>query len=208
MEMQAFQHKIYLKPYLTEEKEVKRMERCIYMIDGSHGWDDRQLRFKSLDDWIHVDESWFYLMEDGTSLLRVPEIEVAANPKIMHKSHVEKIMFLSVLLNVNDLGFFASLKSECRDMETYVLERDRMMDIVMIKFQEYCSKKLERIWACLFNNFRSIMKVRGKNDYRQAHNDGRKRQNRGESPIDLTVDKDDYNECKRLIARFRARNPA
>ena len=76
-------------------------------------------------------------------------------------------------LNVNDLGFFASLKSECRDMETYVLERDRMMDMVMIKLQEYCSKKLERIWACLFNNFRSIMKVRGKNDYRQAHNDGR-----------------------------------
>ena len=32
--------------------------------------------------------------------------------------------------------------------------------------------------------------------------------NRGESPIDLTVDMDDYNECKRLIARFRAQNPA
>ena len=30
----------------------------------------------------------------------------------------------------------------------------------------------------------------------------------GESPIDLTVDMDDYNECKRLIARFRAQNPA
>ena len=95
-----------------------------------------------------------------------------------------------------------------RDMETYVLERDRMMDIVMIKFQEYCSKKLVRIWGCLFDNFRSIMKVRGKNDYRQAHNDDRKRQNGGESPIDLTVDMDDHNECKRLIARFRAQNPA
>jgi hypothetical protein len=36
-----------------------------------------------------------------------------------------------------------------------------------------------------------------------------KRQNsRGESPIDLTVDMDDYYECKRLIARFRAQNPA
>ena len=64
------------------------------MIDGSHGWDDRQLRFKSLDDWIHVDESWFFLMEDGASLLLVPEIEVAANPKITHKSHVEKIMLM------------------------------------------------------------------------------------------------------------------
>ena len=42
----------------------------------------------------------------------------------------------------------------------------------------------------------------------QAHNDGRKRQNRGESPIDLTVDMDNYHECKRLIARFRAQNLA
>ena len=38
-EMQAFKHKVHLKPYLTEEEEVKRMEHCIYsyMIDGSHG---------------------------------------------------------------------------------------------------------------------------------------------------------------------------
>ena len=74
--------------------------------------------------------------------------------------------------------------------------------------RQYCSKKLERIWACLFNNFRSIMKVRGKNDYKQAHNDGRKRQSGGESPIDLTVDMNDYNERKRLIARFRTQHLA
>ena len=78
----------------------------------------------------------------------------------------------------------------------------------MIKFQEHCSKKFERILASLFDNFRYIIKVRGKNDYKQAHNDGKNRQNRGESPIDLTVDMDDYNECKRLIARFRIQNPA
>ena len=51
------------------------------------------------------------------------------------------------------------------------------------------------------------MKVRGKSDHKQAHNDGRKRQNRGESPIDLTVDMEIYNECKRLIASYRAQNP-
>ena len=79
-------------------------------------------------------------------------------------------------LNVSDLGFFASLRADCGDMETHVLKRDKMMDIVMIKFQEYCSKKLERILVCLFDNFRSIIKVRGKNDYKQAHNDGRNRE--------------------------------
>ena len=51
------------------------------------------------------------------------------------------------------------------------------------------------------------MKVRGKSDYKKAHSDGRKRQNRGESPIDLTVGMDDYNEYKRLIASYRAQNP-
>ena len=90
--------------------------------------------FKSLDDRIHVDESWFYLMEDGTSLPLVLEIEVAADPRITHKSHVEKIMFLSVLAKprmLDDGTWFGGF----RDMETYVLERDRMMDVVMIKFQ-------------------------------------------------------------------------
>ena len=111
-------------------------------------------------------------------------------------------------LNVSDLGFFASLRADCGDMETYVLKRHKMMDVIMIKFQEHCSKKFERILASLFDNFRYIIKVRGKNDYKQAHNDGKNRQNRGESPIDLTVDMDDYNECKRLIARFRTQNPA
>ena len=111
-------------------------------------------------------------------------------------------------LNVSDLGFFASLRADFGDMETYVLKRHKMMDIIMIKFQEHCSKKFERILASLFDNFRYIIKVRGKNDYKQAHNDGKNRQNRGESPIDLTVDMDDYNECKRLIARFRTQNPA
>ena len=63
-------------------------------------------------------------------------------------------------LNVNDLRLFASLKAGCRDMDICVLERDRVMDLALIKLQEYCSKKLERMWACLFDNFRSIMKVR------------------------------------------------
>ena len=53
-----------------------------------------------------------------------------------------------------------------------------MMDIIMIKFQEHCSKKFERILASLFDNFRYIIKVRGKNDYKQAHNDGKNRQNK------------------------------
>ena len=56
-------------------------------------------------------------------------------------------------LNVSDLGFFASLRADCGDMKTYVLKRHKMMDIIMIKFQEHCSKKFERILASLFDNF-------------------------------------------------------
>ena len=69
-------------------------------------------------------------------------------------------------LNVSDLGFFASLRADCGDMKTYVLKRHKMMDIIMIKFQEHCSKKFERILASLFDNFRYIIKVRGKNDHK------------------------------------------
>lgn len=56
--------------------------------------------------------------------------------------------------------------------------------------------KLDGIWGCLCNNYRSIMTCNGDNQYKHAHNGGRKRaENKGTS-VDLTVNVDDYNRLK------------
>jgi hypothetical protein len=45
-----------------------------------------------------------------------------------------------------------------------------MMQIVQLCFKEYPMDKLDGIWGCLFNNFRSIMACDGGNQYLKAHN--------------------------------------
>ena len=50
-----------------------------------------------------------------------------------------------------------------------------MMQNVVQAFNDYPSDKLEDKWASYYNNMRSIMKELGGNDYKQAHNGGKKR---------------------------------
>ena len=54
-------------------------------------------------------------------------------------------------------------------------DRDQMMQNVVKAFNDYPSDKLEDMWASYYNNMRSIMEVLGGNDYKQAHNGGKKR---------------------------------
>ena len=75
------------------------------------------------------------------------------------------------------------------------------MDNVQNAFEFYPKEKITGIWACYYNNIRSIMKENGSNDYMQAHNDSRsliKTTGTG-TPIDLpqylSVDLEDYDRC-------------
>ena len=63
------------------------------------------------------------------------------------------------------------------------------------------NKHADGIWGCYFNNLRSIMACDGGNDYKQAHNGGKKRQKSTGSAVDLSVNVDDYDRCKRLCNR-------
>ena len=47
--------------------------------------------------WIMVDESWFYLTSDAITVMLIEDMGVLVHPKVHHKSHIEKIMFLAVL---------------------------------------------------------------------------------------------------------------
>ena len=68
-------------------------------------------------------------------------------------------------------------------------------------FEEYPAETLDGIWGCYYNNLRSIMACDGGNDYKQAHNGGKKRQKSTGSAVDLSVNVDDYDRCKRVCNR-------
>jgi transposase len=71
-------------------------------------------------------------------------------------------------LNINDLGFFSSLKVDVKRICTHCTSREEMMANVMKAFEEYPREKIDGIWACWFNNLRSVMSCDGGNDYKQG----------------------------------------
>ena len=104
-------------------------------------------------------------------------------------------------VNINDLGFFHSLKTRVRQKSSPYDSREEMMANVLKTFEEYPAETLDGIWGCYYNNLRSIMACDGGNDYKQAHNGGKKRQKSTGSAVDLSVNVDDYDRCKRLCNR-------
>ena len=72
---------------------------------------------------------------------------------------------------------------------------------VLKAFDEYPADKLDGIWACYYNNLRSVMACKDGNDYKQAHNGGAKRKRDTGSAIDLTVNLVDYDECVELCGQ-------
>ena len=64
-------------------------------IDKSHGRD--RLRFKLDKNSFHVDESWFYVSQTKFKVLLIEDMDVLIAPKVQHKSHISKVMFLSVI---------------------------------------------------------------------------------------------------------------
>merc|ERR1712023_74028 len=72
--MNAFYHKLCLKPHLSDEHRVKRMEWAIFLVDSANSFRhrDRQLYFRDMFDCVMVDEKWFYLMVDGVKIKLLP----------------------------------------------------------------------------------------------------------------------------------------
>ena len=73
-------HTSSLKPTLTEENKMSRMELALS-------------KFENMEDLIHIDEKWFYLTKDGQHfIIAVDEEEPYRH--VQHKSFLTKIMFL------------------------------------------------------------------------------------------------------------------
>jgi hypothetical protein len=63
-----------------------------------------------------------------------------------------------------------------------------MIRLVEKELKNYPESTLDGIWACFYNNLRSILEHEGGNQYKQAHNGGQNRAQITGSKIDLKVD--------------------
>ena len=81
-------HTSSLKPTLTEENKMSRMELALSFI-----YKNNTSKFENMEDLIHIDKKWFYLKKDGQRFIIVVDKEEPYR-HVQHKSFLTKIMFL------------------------------------------------------------------------------------------------------------------
>ena len=104
LELGMVRRRRYIKPKLTLTHRVNRLEFVLIQINK------RTAEFTTLEDTVHGDEKWFFLMKDGQVCRVFPDKngkhKVPAAPKVFHKSRMPKIMFLAVCAKPrNEYGF-------------------------------------------------------------------------------------------------------
>jgi len=83
-----FKHTSPLKPFLTDEHMIARIDHVLSKIDP-----ERPEWYRNMYDEVHVDEKWFFLTEDGRTFV-LCEGEEPPKRKVRHKSYIAKVMFL------------------------------------------------------------------------------------------------------------------
>ena len=84
-------HTSSLKPTLTDENKISRMELALSFIDKNN-----TSKFENMEDLIHIGEKWFYLTKDGQHFIIAAEKEEPYR-HVQHKLFLTKIMFLCVV---------------------------------------------------------------------------------------------------------------
>ena len=77
-------------------------------------------------------------------------------------------------LNVNDLGFFHSLKVQSRKIRGKDCNIDDMIIRVRRAWREYCGETLDNIWGHLFGCYEAILVAGGDSVYPKPHKGYRK----------------------------------
>ncbi|CAN0351880.1 unnamed protein product, partial [Laminaria digitata] len=70
-------------------------------------------------------------------------------------------------LNVNDLGFFASLKSRVWGMNASTI--DELVNTIFEQYEPYDAATLERVWQSLFKVYNQTLRKLGDNDFSVEH---------------------------------------
>ena len=97
---QIKRHSNAIKPLLTYDNQLKRLEHCLSFVDDSG-------QFKDMFNYIHIDKKWFYISEVNQKFYLLPE-ETDPSRHVKSKSNMVKVMFLAAVprLDVHKNQYF------------------------------------------------------------------------------------------------------
>ena len=96
-------------------------------------------------------------------------------------------------LNINDLGFFSSLKS--RVWQESFSTCDELAASVATMYDDYDAETLERIWQSLFKIYNQVFRTLGRNDFDVEHSQTEKKQQEGKLQKVVSVDREAYERA-------------
>ena len=76
-----FKHTSPLKPFLTDQHMIARVDHCLSKVDPGN-----PLVYGNLYNEVHVDKKWFNLTEDGQTFI-LCELELIAAVKKAHEEY-------------------------------------------------------------------------------------------------------------------------
>ncbi len=85
-------HSESVKPRLTDSNKLRRVEFILSSINRLRDG----LVFQNMQNIIHIDEKWFYILQQNRKYYLVPS-EAASYSSIQSKRHIPKVMFLCAL---------------------------------------------------------------------------------------------------------------
>ncbi|XP_058216712.1 uncharacterized protein LOC131327578 [Rhododendron vialii] len=88
-------HSNALKPYLSEQAKKARLQFCLSMLEPND--DENQARkFKSMYNYVCIDEKWFYITKEVESYYLLPEGE-EPHRTCKNKRFIPNVMFLAAI---------------------------------------------------------------------------------------------------------------
>ena len=102
-------------------------------------------------------------------------------------------------LNVNDLGFFAFLKSRVRGMNASSID-ELLVETIFEQYAKYDGDTLERVWQSLFKVYNQILRKLGDNDFSVEHTGLRVRQRAGTLERVVKYDEDAFRTAWDCLA--------
>lgn len=99
-------------------------------------------------------------------------------------------------VNINDLGFFNSLKNQVGKIKNRARNIDELMANVDAAYTAYDHVTLDHIWGHLFTNYNSILQHLGNNTYNSPHGNLRTAGRNLDTVVNLNYDVNSYNTCQ------------
>lgn len=91
--MEVKRHTRFIKPALTTINKALRLAFVRRQVMQPNS---RRPVFHDHYDVVHIDEKWFYLLRDGQHIFLAPGETPPGAPKVKHKSHIPKAMFIAL----------------------------------------------------------------------------------------------------------------